>query len=176
LQPQDEIESDRLGLVTEFTGSLTRRLSARPDAVLGLVTDLERLPEWNAAIERVTEAPEGVRPGAEWVVEMHPPGWPRWLSRSTVESLDREGFRFVHTTRTDDGNPSRGTWIWQARPADGGAELSVTWRMTPRTLGRRTVIGRLRRRMLQREVRRSLDALEEVLSPGSRWRPPTVGS
>jgi hypothetical protein len=37
--------------------------------------------------------------------------------------------------------------------------------VTPRTLGRRSVIARLRRPMLQREVQRSLDALEVLLTP-----------
>jgi uncharacterized protein YndB with AHSA1/START domain len=185
VEPDDELSTSRLGLVTEFTGSVTRRLAAPPEVVLATVIDLQRLPEWNAAIERVTEVPDEWRRGAEWVVVMHPAGWPRWLSRSTVEELDREELRFVHTTRTDDGNPSRGSWTWQVRPAGDGAELSVTWRMCPRTLGRRSVIARLRRPMLQREVRCSLDALEVLLASdpsrgrdgGSavRTRPPPPG-
>jgi hypothetical protein len=112
VETRDEVVTSGLGLVTEFTGSVTRRLTARPHAVLELASAVERLPEGNAAIEQVTEVPDELRPGAEWVVVMHPAGWPRWLSRSTVEELDRDGLRIVHTTRTDDGNPSRGTWIW----------------------------------------------------------------
>jgi uncharacterized protein YndB with AHSA1/START domain len=164
MQPCDEMSTSRLGLVTTFTGTVTRRLDARPHAVLAMVTDLKRLPEWNAAIERVTEVPDQLRPGAEWVVVMHPTGWPRWHSRSTVEEFDLDAFRFAHTTRTDDGNPSRGSWSWQVRPAGASTELTVTWRMWPRTLGRRSVLARLRRPMLQREVRRSLDALEAALA------------
>jgi hypothetical protein len=167
---RDELSTDRYGLVTRFTGSVTHRLAARPEQVLAAVTDVRALAGWNDAIEAVAEAPDDLTPGAEWVVVMHPRGWPRWRSRSTVEEIDREALRFVHTTRTDDGNPSWGTWTWQVRPAGRGAELSVTWDLHPRTMGRRSVIARLRRPMLQREVRRSLAALDRQL--GARGAPP----
>ncbi|TDU04831.1 hypothetical protein EDD99_3307 [Streptomyces sp. 846.5] len=42
----------------EFTGSASLDVEAKPKAVFGIVTNLERLPTWNAAIERVTEQPE----------------------------------------------------------------------------------------------------------------------
>lgn len=176
MEPHDEVATSPLGLVTEFTGSVTQHLSARPDAVFATVTDVARLPEWNAAIEAVTETPTELRPGAEWVVVMHPPGWPRWDSRSTVEELDHDHRRFVHLTRTDDGNPSWGTWTWQVRPAPGGADLTVTWRLRPRTFGRRSVIARLRRPMLQREVRASVRQLGQLVQdpahgPTSRRTP-----
>lgn len=168
--PDDQMTTTRSGLVEEFTGTATAQLAARPRAVLDAVTDLERLSEWNDAIESVADAPEERGPGAQWVVVMHPAGWPRWRSRSTIEELDHEALRFVHTTRTDDGNPSWAVWTWQARPDGDGTELSVSWRVHPRTLGRRAVLARLRRRMLQREVRRSLDTLDTLLTVGRTTR------
>lgn len=160
----DRCSTTRSGLVEEFTGSVTTRLAAPPRAVLDAVTDLAGLAAWNDAIESVAEVPEDLGVGAQWVVVMHPPGWPRWRSRSTVEEFDPETLRFVHTTRTDDGNPSWATWSWQARPHGDGTELSVTWQVRPRTLGRRSVLARLRRRMLQREVARSLDRLATLVT------------
>jgi hypothetical protein len=160
----DQVVLGRFGLVTAFTGSVSQQLSARPLDVLHAVTDVERLPTWNAAIERCIEVPATLEPGAEWVVRMHPRGWPPWPSRSAVVELDRQALRFVHRTWTDDGNPSRGTWLWQVTPAGTGSTLTVTWRMRPRTLGRRAVLARARRPMLQREVRRSLEALEPLLT------------
>ncbi len=176
--PDDQMVTTRAGLVDEFTGAVTRRMAARPRAVWDAVTDLERLSEWNDAIEAVADAPEDLRPGAQWVVVMHPAGWPRWRSRSIIEELDHGALRFVHTTRSDDDNPSWATWTWQTRPEGAGTELSVTWRVHPRTLGRRSVLDRLRRRMLQREFRRSLDLLDAALTAegqASRTEVPATG-
>lgn len=36
------------------------------------ITDIDHLPEWNGAIEQVTERPAGLTAGATWTVEMHP--------------------------------------------------------------------------------------------------------
>ncbi len=43
----------------EIHGTATGSVNAAPDATFLLITDVDRLPEWNRAIERVVEpAPE----------------------------------------------------------------------------------------------------------------------
>jgi uncharacterized protein YndB with AHSA1/START domain len=160
---RDELVTSRLGLIIEIVGSITHHLAADPSTVMDAIVDVGRLPEWNAAIESVVEDPGRLSPGSQWVVVMHPPRWPSWTSRSTVDEIDRSGGCFSYTTQTDDGNPSRGTWTWQVSRAPSGSEVTVSWRMSPKTAGRRSIIGRLRRTQLQREVRASLDALDTML-------------
>jgi hypothetical protein len=36
-------------------GEASSRVDATPEAVLGVITDIDRLPEWNDAIENVVE-------------------------------------------------------------------------------------------------------------------------
>ena len=168
---QRSMVTTRLGLLNEVADSAKQHIDAAPATVWGTVTDVTRLPEWNAAIESVIEDPGPLRPGAHWVVLMHPRGWPRWRSRSTVSEIDGEAHHLSYTTQTDDGNPSSATWAWRVAPSGAGSEVSVSWRLHPRTLGRRTVIGRMRRSMLVREVDASLRALaalvrREELGPG----------
>jgi uncharacterized protein YndB with AHSA1/START domain len=64
--------------------SSTAVLDGAPDMVFRTITDIARLPEWNAAMTKVVEAPAELAPGAEWVVEFHALGQ-RWRSRSRVE-------------------------------------------------------------------------------------------
>ena len=86
----------------DFHGSATTRVTARPDEVFDLITDVDGLPDWNACIESVVERPESLIIGAEWVVTMHVPHMPRWNSRSRVLEIDRDAGTFVH--RTQSGN------------------------------------------------------------------------
>ena len=73
------------------TTSTTATTDADPDDVFGLLTDIDRLAEWNQIITRVLHRPTDLAPGAEWVVEMHAMGQ-TWSSRSRVEpSTDRPG-------------------------------------------------------------------------------------
>ena len=83
----------------EFHGTATGRVDATPEAVFDVITDVGRLPEWNDAIESVTERPPALTEGAEWVVVMHPARMPRWKSRSRVEEIDRHALRFAYRTR-----------------------------------------------------------------------------
>ena len=155
--------TSRFGLIIEAVGSTSRYVDAMPGAVLDAITCVHRLPEWNAAIESVIENPGLLGPQSQWVVLMHPDGWPRWRSRSTVDEIDRGAGTFSYTTQTDDGNPSFALWNWQVSPAAAGSELTVAWQLHPRTLGRRTVIGRMRRTMLVREVDASLRQLAAMV-------------
>ena len=149
----------------EFHGNATQFVDATPESVFDLVTDIGRLPEWNAAIERVAEAPASLSYGAEWVVVMHPPGLPRWQSRSRLEAIDRDALRFAYRSCTDDGNASYIRWTWQVVAVDGGAQVTVMWDGHPRTFWRRVLFAPLLRRpQLSKEVPASLDAIHHRLS------------
>lgn len=150
--------------MNEFHGRASARIEATPQAVFDLITDVDRLPEWNDAIETVAERPAALTEGVEWTVTMHPPRLPRWGSISRVEQLDRRNLRFAYETRNADGNPSRVTWCWELEGADGGTEVTVTWDCYLETLDRRLFAGPMRKRHLAREVPKSLDALARALS------------
>lgn len=138
----------------------TAVLDASADAVFSTLTDLARLPEWNEVITKVLEQPESLRPGAEWVVELHALG-SRWPSRSTVLDHDPAERRFRYQSRTDDGNPSRAEWEWQVKAlSPTTCEVTVSWLVQPRTFWRRVLLARIRARQLRhREVPASLARL-----------------
>ena len=143
-------------------GSATTTLAAPPDVVFATITDLSRLPEWNAAMQATVEGPEVLRPGSEWLVGFRVMGAMRWRSRSRCEALEVEDRTFVHRSGTDDGNPSYAIWTWQVSPWDGGSRVDVTWELHPLTFWRRVLMARIRHRMLYKEVSESLARLDEV--------------
>ena len=146
----------------EFHGAATTRVSASAREVFDLITDLDRLPEWNQAIERILEHPEALTPGAEWVVVMHPSGTPRWKSRSHLEEIEPCA-RLVYRSHSEDTNPSYARWQWEITPAHDGVQVTVSWDGHPKTIGRKLIAAPIRRRMLEREVAASLDALRRTL-------------
>jgi uncharacterized protein YndB with AHSA1/START domain len=149
----------------EFHGTATAFVDATPEAVFDFLTDLAKLHEWNAAIERVVETPAALTYGSEWVVVMHPRGLPRWDSRSRLEAIDHEALRFAYRSATDDGNPSFVQWSWQVIAVDGGAQVTVLWDVHARTFWRRVLFApRFRRPQLAREVPASLGAVQQHLS------------
>ena len=99
----------------EFHGTATATVRASAEETFDLITDLDRLPEWNRAIQRIVERPADVTPAAEWVVVMRPPGMPSWKSRSHVQEIE-PGARFAYRTHTDDSNPSYALWQWDIAP------------------------------------------------------------
>ena len=141
------------------TTSTTAVVAAHPDAVFGLLIDVDRLPDWNDIITRVLHRPAVVAPGAEWVVEMHAMGQ-TWPSRTRVEAIDRTDRRLVYRSGTDDANPSFTTWQWHVRADPHGSRVTVAWDLNPRTFWRRHLVVHLRRRALAREVPASIRALE----------------
>ena len=148
-----------------FTGEASRTIDATPAATFDLITDVDRLPEWNAAIEEVIERPAMLAVGDEWTVRMHPPRMPSWGSASLITELDPLGRRFGYDTRNTDGNPSRTVWSWLVEPTDGGgSKVTVRWNCTLATLDRRLFAGPIRKRALAREVPRSLGALAATLT------------
>ena len=148
----------------EFHGRASVRVDATPQAVFDLITDVDRLLEWNAAIEAVVERPPALAEGAEWAIKMHPPRMPSWGSISRVEELDRRRFRFAYQTRNADGNPSYVRWAWEVVGTGTGAEVTVTWDCYLKTVDRRFFGGPIRKRQLAREVPRSLAAMASAVT------------
>ena len=144
-------------------------VDARPDVVFQLITDVTRLPEWNARITQIVEPLADHAAGCEWVVEMRAMG-NSWRSRSRVLDYDSTARRFSYQSCTDDGNPSYGDWTWQVDPdADSdGARVSVSWYLHPRTFWRRTLMAPMRNLQLRGEVRTSLQTIEQRLASSER--------
>jgi uncharacterized protein YndB with AHSA1/START domain len=143
----------------EIHGRASLQVDAAPQAVFDLITDVDRLPEWNVAIERVLERPPELAEGVEWTIKMHPPRTLSWTSISRVEEIDRDRLRFAYETRNGDGNPSYTKWAWEITGAGGGAEVTVTWDVYLKTADRRYLGGPMRKRQLAREVPNSLTAM-----------------
>jgi uncharacterized protein YndB with AHSA1/START domain len=153
----------------EIHGRASVRVEATPQAVFDLITDVDRLPGWNAAIETVLERPPALAEGAEWTVKMHPVRMMSWTSISRLEELDRRRLRFAYETRNGDGNPSYTKWAWEVTGAADGTEVTVTWDVYLKTVDRRFLAGPIRRRQLAREVPRSLAAMASaVMATGPR--------
>jgi uncharacterized protein YndB with AHSA1/START domain len=155
----------------EFHGTATAFVDATPESVFDLITDIDRLPDWNAAIECVIEAPGPLVYGSEWVVVMHPRGLPRWKSRSHLEAINRDALRFAYRSQSDDGNASYIQWTWQIVAVDGGAQVTVMWDAHPQTFWRRVLFAPfVRRPQLSKEVPASLDAMNQHISRRSVTR------
>jgi uncharacterized protein YndB with AHSA1/START domain len=149
------------------TGTAVATVSSPASDVFGLLTDIDRLPEWNSIIVKVVERPETLSPGSEWVVQLKAMG-NSWPSRSTIEEHDPHGHVFAYRSCTDDGNPSYARWRWAVEPAaDGGSRVSVSWELHPKTFWRRALLVRIRSRQLQREVPASIESLARSLREAS---------
>ena len=132
---------------------------APPDVVFATLTDIARLPDWNAVMTNVVDQPAVFAVGSEWVVAFHALGR-TWRSRSTVEELDLAGRRFAYRSSTDDGNPSHAQWAWTVSDDPAGSRVTVTWTLHPVTFWRRVLLVRVRSRQLARtELPASLSAL-----------------
>ena len=146
----------------EIHGTASGRVTAAPGAVFRLITDVDRLPDWNRAIERVVVRASELAPGTEWVVKMHPSRGMTWQSRSRVEEIDLEAGLFSYRTWNADGNPSYADWTWEVVPFDSAAQVTVRWDVYLRTLDRKLLAGPIRRRQLRKEVAASLLALDKA--------------
>jgi uncharacterized protein YndB with AHSA1/START domain len=147
-------------------GSVEATVEAPPAAVFDLMSDIDRLSEWNAKMTEVVERPSGeLVTGAEWVVEFRAMGQ-SWRSRSRLEELDRERRVFAYRSGTDDGNPSYALWRWQVEGSGTGSDVTVQWDLHPATFWRRVLLGPIRHVQLRRsEVPASIAALEAALAP-----------
>lgn len=145
------------------TGSVTGVVPKPAEDVFAFVTDVDRLPEWNAIIAEVVERPGVVQRDAEWVVRIKAM-WTSWASRSRVEEYDVDRRVFSYRSCTDDGNPSYAIWRWQIEDGTGGASrVTVSWDLHPETFWRRVLLARIRSRRLRREVPASIDALTRAI-------------
>jgi uncharacterized protein YndB with AHSA1/START domain len=147
----------------QFHGTAMAVIDDSPTAVFDLITNLDRLTEWNDAIEKVEERPVLLTEGSTWTVKMRPRRAPSWGSISRVHTFDPSALRFAYETRNTDGNPSYTNWTWQVSPRDDGSEVTVRWECHLATLDRRLFAGPLRRRGLAHEVPRSLSRLADAL-------------
>ena len=147
----------------EFHGHASARFDVAPRQVFDLIIDVDRLPEWNGAIEEVLERPPILEESTQWVVRMHPPHMPSWGRVSRVQEVDRHNWRFAYETRNADGNPSYTKWTWTVADSGDGAELDVSWDVYLKTIDRRVLAGPLRRRQLQREVTNSLASIADAV-------------
>jgi uncharacterized protein YndB with AHSA1/START domain len=137
-----------------------------PRALFAAITDIDRLPEWNGAIEKVLDCPDRLDIGASWTVGMHPTRGVRWKSVSTLTELDLVRLRLSYRTVNANGNPSYMLWHWELTPQSGGTNVSVGWDVYLKTLDRRLLAGPIRKRQLRKEVSTSLTALSAyVVSP-----------
>jgi uncharacterized protein YndB with AHSA1/START domain len=145
------------------TASAATTVTSPTSDVFGLLTDIDRLPEWNGIVTKVVERPKSLMPGSEWVVQLKAMG-SSWASRSTIEEYDPRQCVFAYRSRTDDGNPSYALWRWTVEPeAHGGSRVTVRWELHPKTFWRRALLVRIRSRQLQREVRASIESLARAL-------------
>ena len=126
--------------------------------VFDLITDIDRLPEWNAEIPRVVERPAALVPEAQWVVEIHAMHT-RWNSRSQVVDVDRVRGIFRYRSRSDDGNPSYADWTWEVTEGPEGTTVHVSVEGRPRTFLRKHFFSHVRPRGLQKAMEQSLRAL-----------------
>jgi uncharacterized protein YndB with AHSA1/START domain len=145
------------------TGSVTGSIPRSPDDVFAFLSDVDRLPDWNAIMTRVVERPDTLAPGAEWVVEFKALG-NMWRSRSKLQEYDPTGHVFAYRSCTDDGNPSYAIWRWAVEPVgEGESRVTVSWDLNPATFWRRVLLARIRAHQLRREVPASIDALARAL-------------
>jgi uncharacterized protein YndB with AHSA1/START domain len=68
------------------TGSVTGVVPKPAEDVFAFVTDVDRLPEWNAIIDEVVERPGVVQRDTEWVVRINIRS--RRLRREVPASID----------------------------------------------------------------------------------------
>jgi hypothetical protein len=146
--------------------SFAARVDASPEAAFERVTDIARLPEWNAGITEVVEQPDRLLPGSIWKVRMRALG-STWVSKSMLLELDERSRTFRYRSQTDDANPSYAEWRWHVVPDGDGAIVTVTVELWPRSFWRKHLLVHLRRPVLRREMRASLVALTEAWSPRS---------
>jgi uncharacterized protein YndB with AHSA1/START domain len=142
---------------------VTRTVPVPADTAFALVTDVDRLPEWNAGMTRVLERPDVPTPGSEWTVEVSAMGQ-TWRSRSRLEELDPARRVFRYRSGTDDGNPSYAVWEWRVDGDGAGSKVTVSWELHPATFWRKVLLAPVRHRQLRRtEVPASIAALEAAL-------------
>jgi uncharacterized protein YndB with AHSA1/START domain len=152
--------------MNEFEGSATFDMAAAPADVFAVITDAQRLPEWNRCIAALIDAPPSLDVGSQWIVQMHVPRFGRWKSISTVDDLQPETLNFSYRSKRVDNNPTDALWHWQLTPIDAGTRVDVSWEGHPRTFVRKMLAAPVRSRQLPNEVDASLHSLAELVARG----------
>ena len=140
--------------------SATASITSAPADVFRTVTDIKRLPEWNTGIVEVVELPDQLQEGSRWKVRIRAMGQ-SWVSTSTVTELDPGSGRFAYRSQSDDGNPSYADWAWHIEADGAGSRVTVTVDLNPLTFWRRSLLIKIRRTGLRKEMHASLTALQE---------------
>ena len=112
--------------IREFHGSATRFVDATPEAVFDLITDIDRLPDWNSAIESVVTTP------AE-LAEILRVGRGHETGRVAEVEQSFSHPRRINRRRTPVRVPvperrrqaSYIDWMWSVTAVDGGAQVTV---------------------------------------------------
>ena len=147
----------------DYALSSTTVIDASPERVFAMITDIDRLPEWNAEVHRVVDRCTALEAGHEWVVEiraMHT----HWNSRSRVVDNDERRGHFAYRSRSDDGNPSYADWQWDILADPAGTRVHVMVEGHPHTFWRKHLLSKMRASTLQRAMDQSLRALAEQLA------------
>ena len=147
-------------VVMDYTIKEAAVLPGSPVEVFDLITDLERLPDWNVELREVLDVPVRLEVGAEWLIRIHAMRT-HWNSRARIVQFDREGGVFAYRSQSDDGNPTHADWRWELTPGEHGRTTRVDVQVTvrPRTFWRKHLLLPLRRRGLRHAIQQSLGRL-----------------
>jgi hypothetical protein len=102
----------------EHEAAISARFDVRPDVVFGVISDVERYPEWRSDLDRVEVLSEAGEP-----VRFREYGDQGVITYEVEESV-RPSLRRVRIA--DDSLPFGGTWTYVLLPLDGGTSLTIT--------------------------------------------------
>lgn len=143
--------------MTVLNGDITEHVAANPDALFDLITDLDRLPEWNdhthhlvAARRAGTELRMGRRDASPGL-SLEQPSSPRTPRSAGAPLRLRQ-----HDRRRE---PVARLWSWHVTPHTNGSTVAVAWQLEPKTFWRKALLASVRHHQLKWEVRASIHAL-----------------
>lgn len=94
-------------------------VSAGPDRVWAVVTDLDRMPDWSPELVRMVPLRRGgLRPG-QWYLGVNRRGWVVWPTRNVV-TLVEPGRRLAWDTTS-----SGARWVYELEPEGEGTRLTL---------------------------------------------------
>ena len=100
------------------TATSEARLAASPEAVFGIISDIDAGPEWRSAVERVEHLPESV---GSHVFREHGDYGPMTMQRIDFDPPHRMVVEIF-----DDNLPFGGRWTYSVEPAPEGALVRIT--------------------------------------------------
>jgi hypothetical protein len=137
---------------------VSRQMGVSADSVWGVLSDLDRLPEWLAFAASVQDVSGPAAPGATYTVKPHRGYEP--TTHWTVTEAEAPSHQ-LHTSEMPIVRGVRSEL--QLTPADGGVLVRAHWTGTPKGL-----MGRLMRGTMQKRItenwERSLEQLELLAS------------